>query len=345
MAKLVKFVFTLLIVAINFIPIYSTAQVNFANKRDRETERVERQHKRKIEHNNRIKGKKKQRLSRQNNRVQRKHNRMANKQQRGQHVYSIEQNIKQRSYDKGDTLLFYNKPKEQERRKAVLDTAKLYIAELEEIAKTLKNYDKRVSGAGRDVVTGKKVYKRLRKTNGRYLRESRKKLIEYIKQFRRFDFSLFETDIKPSVQINNHKNVYNKQPKKSSRLVDSWENIDRLRSNSNRIGGFYGVGIAPSDKAGRRVKESGVLQQKRSKKVVKNQSQKVNVSGKGFLPGAPNSHKKMNKSGIVSPNGNVNVSNNSHQKVNVSGKGYVPYQKTPRKKNYKRAKKSRIETN
>ena len=62
MAKLAKIVFIVLLLVINFIPIYSTAQVNYSPKKDKNAESIDRQEERRIEQNRRANERRKEEL-------------------------------------------------------------------------------------------------------------------------------------------------------------------------------------------------------------------------------------------------------------------------------------------
>lgn|GEM_PF-3469941 len=165
MAKLIKFVIPVFMTVIIFIPFYSTAQVNYSPKKDRQAESVDRQEERRIEKNRRANEKHKRSLKRQNSRERNKRSKAARKQQHKAQSYSIERDIKSRRAEKE-----HSKPTPEERlvmkiekQKAKEDAKKDKLAEKEQ-RKMLKNYHKKVSGAGRDITNRKKVYKRMKKS-------------------------------------------------------------------------------------------------------------------------------------------------------------------------------------
>jgi len=166
MAKLIKFVFPVFWLAIIFIPVYSTAQVNYSGGKDKYAESVDRQEERRIEQNRKANERKKAALQRQNQREQERRMRNAQKQQRKMQNYSIERDIKSRRLKKEDKT----KPTPEERlvmklekQKAREDAKKDKLAEKER-KKMLKTYHKKVSGAGKDIANRKKVYKRMKKS-------------------------------------------------------------------------------------------------------------------------------------------------------------------------------------
>lgn len=165
MAKLTKIVFLVFLFATIFIPIYSTAQVNYSGKKDRNAEAVDRQEERRIEKNRRANEKRKKSLKRQNARESAQRSREAHRQQHKAQSYSVERDIKSRRVEKD-----HSKPTPEERlvmkiekQKAKEDAKKDKLAEKER-KKMLKNYHKKVSGAGKDITSRKKVYKRMKKS-------------------------------------------------------------------------------------------------------------------------------------------------------------------------------------
>ena len=165
MAKLTKIVFLVFLLAIIFMPIYSTAQVNYSGKKDRNAEAVDRQEERRIEKNRRANEKHKKSLKRQNARESAQRSREAHRQQHKAQSYSVERDIKSRRVEKE-----HSKPTPEERlvmkiekQKAKEDAKKDKLAEKER-KKMLKNYHKKVSGAGKDITSRKKVYKRMKKS-------------------------------------------------------------------------------------------------------------------------------------------------------------------------------------
>jgi len=165
MAKIIKFVIPLLLGLIFFNPFYSTAQVNYNAKKDRHAESIDRQEERRIEKNRRAKEKHKRSLRRQNSRANDHRMREAKKQQHKAQAYSVERDIKSRRAEKE-----HSKPTPEERlvmkiekKKAKEDAKKDKLAQKEQ-KKILKNYHKKVSGAGKDIGSKKKVYKRMKKS-------------------------------------------------------------------------------------------------------------------------------------------------------------------------------------
>ncbi len=166
MAKLIKFVFLLFWIAIIFIPVYSTAQVNYSGENDKHAESVDRQEERRIEHNRKNNERRKKEFQRQNKRESEKRMHNAQKQQRKAQNYSVERDIKSRRLKREDRT----KPTPEERlvmklekQKAREDAKKDKLAEKER-KKMLKTYHKKVSGAGKDIGSRKKVYKRMKKS-------------------------------------------------------------------------------------------------------------------------------------------------------------------------------------
>ena len=105
MAKLAKIVFIVLLLVINFIPIYSTAQVNYSPKKDKNAESIDRQEERRIEQNRRANERRKEELRAQNNRDSEKRMNKARKQQNKLQSYSVERDIKSRRVKKRDEKL------------------------------------------------------------------------------------------------------------------------------------------------------------------------------------------------------------------------------------------------
>ena len=165
MAKLTKNVFSVLLVILFFIPICSTAQVNYSAKKDKYAESVDRQEEKRIEQNRKANERKKAELKRQNQRESEKRKRNAQKQDRRSQNYSVERDIKSRKVKRKD-----EKPTPEERlvmklekQKARDEAKKDKLAEKER-KKMLKTYHKNVSGSGRDITNRKKVYKRMKKS-------------------------------------------------------------------------------------------------------------------------------------------------------------------------------------
>jgi len=165
MAKLIKIVIQVFLMAIIFIPNYSTAQVNYTAKKDRHAESIDRQEERRIEKNRRANEKHKKSLKRQIARENAQRSRDAHKQQHKMQAYSVERDIKSRRAEKE-----HSKPTPEERlvlkiekKKAKEDAKKDKLAEKEQ-KKILRNYHKKVSGAGKDIANKKKVYKRMKKS-------------------------------------------------------------------------------------------------------------------------------------------------------------------------------------
>lgn len=165
MAKLIKIVIQVFLMAIIFIPNYSTAQVNYTAKKDRHAESIDRQEEQRIKHSRKANERKKAELQRQNQREQEKRKHNAQKQQHKLQKYSMERDIKSRRVKRRD-----EKPTPEERlvmkiekQKAKEDAKKDKLAEKER-KKMLKSYHKKVSGAGKDVASRKKVYKRMKKS-------------------------------------------------------------------------------------------------------------------------------------------------------------------------------------
>lgn len=147
------------------MPICSMAQVNYSGKKDKYAESVDRQEEKRLERNRKANERRKKELQRQNQREvdKRKHN--AQKQQRRAQNYSIERDIKSRKVkdDKSkptpEERLVMKIEKQKQREEAKKDK----LAEKER-KKVLKNYHKKVSGAGKDIANRKKVYKRMKKS-------------------------------------------------------------------------------------------------------------------------------------------------------------------------------------
>lgn len=165
MAKLIKIVIQVFLMAIIFIPNYSTAQVNYTAKKDRHAESIDRQEERRIEKNHRANEKHKKSLKRQIAHENAQRSRDAHKQQHKMQAYSVERDIKSRRAEKE-----HSKPTPEERlvmkiekKKAKEDAKKDKLAEKEQ-KKILRNYHKKVSGAGKDIANKKKVYKRMKKS-------------------------------------------------------------------------------------------------------------------------------------------------------------------------------------
>ncbi len=165
MAKLIKIVIQVFLMAIIFIPNYSTAQVNYTAKKERHAESMDRQEERRIEKNRRANEKHKKSLKRQNAHESAQRSREAHRQQHKAQSYSVERDIKSRRAEKE-----HSKPTPEERlvmkiekQKAKEDAKKDKLAEKEQ-KKMLKNYHKRVSGAGKEITNRKKVYKRMKKS-------------------------------------------------------------------------------------------------------------------------------------------------------------------------------------
>ncbi|MBO4614619.1 MAG: hypothetical protein J5709_05840 [Bacteroidales bacterium] len=152
-------------IAIIFIPNYSTAQVNYTAKKDRHAESIDRQEERRIEKSHRANERHKNSLKRQNSRESAQRSKQAHKQAHKAQSYSVERDIKSRRAEKE-----HSKPTPEERlvlkiekQKAKEDAKKDKLAEKEH-RKILKNYHKKVSGAGKDIGNKKKVYKRMKKS-------------------------------------------------------------------------------------------------------------------------------------------------------------------------------------
>lgn len=147
------------------MPIYSTAQVNYSPQKDKHAESIDRQEEKRIAQNRKANEKRKKELQRQNQKEAGQRAREAQKRQKKAEAYSVERDIKSRKVEEE-----HSKPTPEERlvmklekQKQREDAKKDKLAEKEQ-KKILKNYHKKVSGAGKDVASRKKVYKRMKKS-------------------------------------------------------------------------------------------------------------------------------------------------------------------------------------
>lgn len=165
MAKISKIVIPMLLVLIIFIPNYVNSQVVYTEKKDKQSEQVDRQEEKRLEQNRRAKDRRRKRLKRMNLKESKERDKSIQSQQKKAQSYSVERNIKSRRVEKQ-----HNRPSAEERlvmklekQKAHEDARKAKTTE-REYNKALKNYHKKVSGAGKDIANKKKVYKRMKKS-------------------------------------------------------------------------------------------------------------------------------------------------------------------------------------